>query len=162
MKRIEPEPGEESVWDYPRPPAIHTDDRQVIVEYNGAVIADSTDTIRILETSHPPVFYIPSSDTNMDYLFPTLSTSWCEHKGRAAYWTVAVGEREAVDAAWSYPTPAGAYRDLAGRFAFYPSRMDQCTVGGVEVLTQEGDFYGGWITPDVIGPFKGGPGTSGW
>lgn len=162
MHRVTPESGQESVWDYPRPPSMQADERQVVVWFNGEVIADSTDAIRVLETSHPPVFYIPGSDTNMDYLFPTLATSWCEYKGRATYWTVAVGELQAIDAAWSYPNPVGAYRELAGRFAFYPSRMERCTVGGVDVVSQAGDFYGGWITPEIVGPFKGGPGTTGW
>ena len=162
MKRIEPGPGQQSVWDFPRPPEIVSDARRVVVEFNGTVIADSVDAVRVLETSHPPVFYIPGSDTNMDALYPTLSTSWCEFKGRAAYWTVAIDERQAVDAAWGYPAPVAAYADLAGRFAFYPSRMDRCTVAGIEVQSQEGDFYGGWITPEVVGPFKGAPGTLGW
>lgn len=162
VKRIKPLPGQESVWDYPRPPSIVGDSRRIIVEYNREVVADSIKAVKVLETSHPPVFYIPGSDIDLAYLYPTTSTSWCEFKGRAAYWTVAVGEREAIDSVWGYPTPVETHAELAGRFAFYPSKMDRCTVDGIVVESQQGDFYGGWVTPEVVGPFKGAPGTRGW
>ena len=153
---------EESVWDYPRPPELDQDGRKVTVEFNGEVVAESRQTIRVLETSHPPVFYIPGEDIKMELLFPTPSTSWCEFKGRAVYWTVEVGDRTAHDAAWGYPAPTSGYQLLRGHFAFYPSMMDRCTVAGEVVAAQDGDFYGGWITSEIIGPFKGGPGTLGW
>lgn len=152
----------ESVWDYPRPPVIEPDRRRVTVEFGGETIVDSTRALRVLETSHPPVFYIPGQDVQMEFLFPTSSTSWCEFKGRAAYWTIEVGASTAPDAAWGYPAPTRGYERLAGHFAFYPSQMDRCRVGAEDVTSQEGDFYGGWITPRVTGPFKGGPGTLGW
>ncbi len=152
----------ESVWDYPRPPIIDRDPRRVTVTLDGVTIADTLRSLRVLETSHPPVYYLPGADVAMEHLFPTDRSTWCEYKGRAAYWTVAVGEREAVDAAWSYPHPTSGYEALAGHFAFYPSKMTACTVGEHEVIAQAGDFYGGWITPDITGPFKGGPGTLGW
>ena len=161
-QRVPPRPGQESVWDYPRPPAIRPDSRRIVVEFGGAVIADTQAGLRILETSHPPVYYLPGSDINMDYLFPTMSTSWCEFKGAAAYWTVSVGDEEAPDAAWGYPRPVSGYEQLAGHFAFYPSAMDRCSVGDHVVQAQPGDFYGGWITPEIVGPFKGEAGTWGW
>jgi uncharacterized protein (DUF427 family) len=153
---------QESVWDYPRPPRMEPDTRRVQVEFGGISIADTTQALRVLETSHPPVFYLPGEDVRMEFLFPTQASSWCEFKGRATYWTVEVEARRADDAVWGYPQPTQGYESLAGHFAFYPSKMDRCSVGGVPVSAQEGDFYGGWITPEITGPFKGGPGTRGW
>jgi len=153
---------QESVWDYPRPPRIEPDNRRVQVEFAGVSIADSTRSLRVLETSHPPVFYIPGEDIRMELLYPTQATSWCEFKGRAVYWTVEVEARRADNAVWGYPRPTQGYEALAGHFAFYPSKTDRCAVGGVPVSAQEGDFYGGWITPEITGPFKGSPGTRGW
>ncbi|MER5948275.1 DUF427 domain-containing protein [Streptomyces sp. NPDC001904] len=153
----------ESVWDYPRPPAMRADGRRVRVECAGQIVADTCRAVRVLETSHPPVFYIPPADVRIDFLVPVSGRStWCEWKGSAQYWDVVVGNDVRGRAAWSYPRPESDYAQLAGYFAFYPSLMDRCTVGGEVVMAQDGDFYGGWITGEVQGPFKGGPGTKMW
>jgi len=160
--RIEPGPGQESVWDYPRPPRLEPSTRHVVIVFNGLTLADTTRALRVLETSHPPVYYIPPADVRMDCMFPSSRSSFCEWKGRAGYATIRVGDREAPDAAWFYANPAPAFAALRDHLAFYPSRLDLCTVDGERVAAQEGDFYGGWITKDIVGPFKGGPGTWGW
>ncbi len=160
--RIEPGPGQESVWDYPRPPQLEPTARHVRIEFNGETIADSRRAYRVLETSHPPVYYLPPEDVRAEFLSPTPRRTVCEWKGTAVYSTVTVGDRLAPDAAWSYQNPSPAFTPIAGYFAFYPSKMDACFVDGVRVDAQPGDFYGGWITPDVVGPYKGDPGTWGW
>lgn len=152
----------ESVWDYPRPPRVESDLRTVTVELGGMVIAESTRSLRVLETSHPPTYYIPLEDVVSDVLRDTAGTSFCEFKGLAHYWDVVVGDVSAASAAWGYRRPSRGYEALAGHVAFYPGRMDRCKVGGEGVDAQPGDFYGGWITSDVVGPFKGGLGTRGW
>ncbi|WP_159052417.1 DUF427 domain-containing protein [Streptomyces longwoodensis] len=153
----------ESVWDYPRPPATSPDDRVVVVECAGQVVAESRRTIRVLETSHPPVFYVPPQDVRTELLRPAAGgRTWCEWKGAARYYDVVVGEEVRARAAWTYFHPEPAYADLTAFFAFYPSRVDRCTVAGEVVTAQEGDFYGGWITSEVRGPFKGAPGTRLW
>ena len=148
----------ESVWDYPRPPAVERSARRARVEHGGIVIADSTEARRVLETSQPPAIYFPPADVRMDLLEPNSQRTWCEWKGQASYWDVAGAEA----AAWSYPEPAPAYAELRDHVAFYPQRVDACYLDEERVTTNEGGFYGGWITADVIGPFKGGPGTAGW
>ena len=152
----------ESVWDYPRPPRVERDDRRVRVVLGDVVMADTTRALRVLETSHPPAFYIPREDVRGEHLGPAAGRTWCEWKGHAAYEDVVVGDRVAARAAWHYPDPAPAYADLAGHVAFYPGRVDACFVGDERVRAQEGDFYGGWITSEIEGPFKGAPGTRGW
>lgn len=161
-KRIEPGPGQESVWDYPRPPQLVADSRRVRVLLNGITLADSTSAMRVLETSHPPTFYIPPADIAMEYLAATPRRSTCEWKGAATYYSITVGNRRVIDAAWTYPEPTPAFASIAGYVAFYPSRMDACYVGDELVQAQAGDFYGGWITTEIVGPFKGEPGTWGW
>ena len=162
VPRSAPRPPE-SVWDYPRPPAMREDDRDVRVECAGQVVAETRRAVRVLETSHPPVFYIPPQDVRTELLFPAVAgRTWCEWKGSARYWDVIVGDDVRARAAWSYPRPEPGYAPLADFIAFYPSRMDRCTVDGDEVTAQEGDFYGGWITAEVRGPFKGAPGTRLW
>ena len=153
---------QESVWDYPRPPRIEPSTRHITVGFNGQRIADTRAAYRILETSHPPVYYLPPDDVRTDLLLPAEGASYCEFKGLAKYLSVRVGDREANRAVWSYADPNPAYNAIAGYLAFYPSQMDRCTVDGEEVQAQPGDFYGGWITREIAGPFKGGPGTSGW
>ncbi|CAM5576381.1 DUF427 domain-containing protein (plasmid) [Streptomyces viridifaciens] len=156
-------PSPESVWDYPRPPVIRTArGRLVQVWFGGTLIASTTQAVRVLETSHPPVYYLPASDVAGRFLVPSDGTSFCEWKGQARYWDLLVQGSRAVQAAWSYPRPLPAYRELSGRLSFYPARVDRCTVDGETVRAQDGDFYGGWITGEIAGPFKGGPGTSGW
>lgn len=155
-------PGQESVWSYPRPPALEPVEKRIRVVFGGRVIADTTGAWRVLETSHPPVYYIPPADIAPDVLEEAGGGSWCEWKGRARYWTVRVGGRRAERVAWSYPDPTGRFAPLRDHVAFYAGPMDSCTVDGVEVEPQPGGFYGGWITPEIRGPFKGGPGTQGW
>ena len=161
-RRIAPGPGQESVWDYPRPPRLEPTDRLVQITFHGAVIATTTGAYRVLETSHPPTFYIPPGDVVSQYLERSSRASFCEWKGRARYHSLKVGDRRSPDAAWSYPDPTPAFAAIRDYLAFYPSRVDECTVAGEVVQSQPGDFYGGWITADVIGPFKGDPGTMGW
>lgn len=160
--RIEPGPNQESVWDYPRPPALEPTSRRIRVVFNDTSLADTTSALRVLETSHPPVYYLPPSDVATEHLFRESRTTMCEFKGRAIYFTVAVGDRSVSQAAWAYPTPTARYEPLTDHVAFYASKMDACYVDEEKVRTQKGDFYGGWITDDIAGPFKGGPGTMGW
>lgn len=157
-----PGPGQESVWDYPRPPRLETDGRRVRVILGGETIADTTRALRMLETSHPPVFYVPRADILPGALRPAPGRSFCEWKGTAAYEDVVGGGVVAARGAWHYPDPVPAYRALVGHVAFYPGKMDACLVGDERVRAQEGDFYGGWITDEIVGPFKGPPGTLGW
>jgi uncharacterized protein (DUF427 family) len=160
--RITPGPGQESVWDYPRPPRWEPTEKQVQVIFNGIQIVETRRAIRVLETSHPPVYYIPPEDIQMAYLEPGAGSSYCEWKGQAAYYDVVVGERRARQAAWTYRQPASPYQAIANYVAFYAGPMDRCLVDGEEVQPQPGGFYGGWITTDIVGPFKGQPGTMGW
>ena len=152
----------ENVWDYPRPPALVPCDRRARVELGGVEIANSERALRVLETSHPPAIYIPEADIAPGVLRPVEHASFCEWKGRAAYFDVAAGGRHAARAAWHFPAPSAAYAALAGHVSFYPGRVDGAWLDDERVLAQPGDFYGGWITGDVTGPFKGGPGTRGW
>ncbi len=161
-KRIEPGPGQESVWDYPRPPRVQPSDKHIQVIFNGVKIADSQRTQRVLETSHPPIYYVPPEDIKIEYLRPTQGQSFCEWKGQASYYTIVVGDKQAANAAWYYPKPTPAFASIENYVAFYPSRMDACYVNDEQVKSQPGDFYGGWITKDIVGPFKGGAGTWGW
>ena len=161
-QRIEPTTGQESVWDYPRPPRVEATNRRVEVVFNGATIVDTRSALRVLETSHPPVFYVPVGDVQAEVLLPGNGASFCEWKGNAGYYTVRVGDREAPNAAWFYAKPSPAFEALRSFVAFYPSRIDSCTVDGELVRAQPGDFYGGWITDDIVGPFKGDIGTMGW
>ena len=149
----------ESVWDYPRPPRVEPSPAHVVVELDGQVLADTRRSLRVLETSHPPVYYLPAADVRADRLRPSARRpTVCEFKGTARYYDA--GDRSAV--AWSYPSPSPGYEAIAGHFAFYPGRVDAATVDGEQVKAQPGDFYGGWITSTVTGPFKGGPGTTDW
>jgi uncharacterized protein (DUF427 family) len=125
-------------------------------------IADTVQAWRVLETSHPPVYYVPPGDVRRELLVASARASFCEWKGGAAYWSVVVGGRQARDAAYSYPTPSVAFGAIRDFLAFYAAPMDACFVGGERVTPQAGGFYGGWITSDIVGPFKGGPGTNGW
>jgi uncharacterized protein (DUF427 family) len=155
--------GVESVWDYPRPPRLETNTRHLLVRHAGAVVADSRGGWRVLETSHPPVYYIPPEDITHELLRPGLARSLCEFKGWAGYWDlVADGGVEVSEVGWSYPEPAPGYEPIADAVAFYASRVDECSVDGERVQPQPGDFYGGWITTGIVGPFKGAPGTRGW
>lgn len=161
-RRIEPKPGQESVWDYPRPPRLEDSSKHIQIVFNGITIVDTHRAKRVLETSHPPVYYIPLEDIKMEYLSRTMQSSFCEWKGQAIYYTVRVGDKQVTNAAWSYPNPTPSFATIKDYLAFYPSRMDACYVDGEQVQSQPGDFYGGWITNDIVGPFKGGAGTWGW
>lgn len=157
-----PGPGQESVWDYPRPPRIEPSTERIRIVLGGEVILDTTDSLRVLETSHPPVYYVRESAFVSGALEPAAGSSFCEFKGAANYLTVRGGGKEADGAAWSYPEPASGFEALAGRVAVYAGRMDYCEVDGERVQAQPGRFYGGWITSRVVGPFKGEPGTMDW
>ncbi len=161
-ERIEPGPGQESVWDYPRPPRVEPSSKHVQVFFNGVAIADTHNAKRVLETSHPPTYYIPAEDVNLDYFQQTNRATFCEWKGRARYYTITVGDKQLENAAWDYPQPTSSFAMIQGHFAVYPSQMEACYVDGEQVQAQAGDFYGGWITNDIVGPFKGGAGTWGW
>jgi uncharacterized protein (DUF427 family) len=155
MQRIEPGPDQESVWDYPRPPRVEPFRKRVRVIFNGETVADSTQSIRVLETSHPPVYYIPKDDVRMDLLSSTQTATYCEWKGTATYWTLTAGERISPDAAWSYEQPIAGFEPIQGHLAFYAARVDACYVADEQVQAQAGGFYGGWVTADIVGPFKG-------
>lgn len=155
--------GTESVWDYPRPPSVVQSRERVVIELDGEIVADTRRSLRVLETSHPPVYYVPGEAIAPGVLRSVAGTTWCEFKGSASYFDVACRSgRVAPRAAWRYPQPSAGYEALGGHVAFYPGRMDRCTVDDETVVAQLGDFYGGWITSKVTGPFKGTPGTGGW
>ncbi|MDB5961143.1 MAG: hypothetical protein JWP59_2437 [Massilia sp.] len=160
--RIEPAAGQESVWDYPRPPRLEAVSLRLRVMFGGEAIADTTEAYRVLETSHPPVYYIAPVHVAMQYLSKAPGQSWCEFKGHAAYWSLQAGGRRVENVAWSYPRPTPAFAAIAGHLAFYASKVDECWVGDELVQPQQGDFYGGWITTRIGGPFKGGDGSRGW
>ncbi|WP_353826661.1 DUF427 domain-containing protein [Agromyces sp. SYSU T0242] len=155
-------PGQESVWDYPRPPAIEAVDAPVSIAFGGVRIVDTRDVVRVLETSHPPVYYLPVDAFAPGSLVPASGASFCEYKGAARYFDVVGGGRTAPRAAWNYPNPSPGYEALRDRVAVYAGPMDACTFDGEAVVPQPGGFYGGWITSGVAGPFKGGPGSMGW
>ena len=161
-KRIEPGPGQESVWDYPRPPSIEQTSRHVVILLAGQVVADSTRAWRVCETSHPPVYYVPRDDIVANVLSSGHGSSFCEFKGAATYWSATVVGRVVAEVGWSYENPSRAYAAMVGAVAFYPGRVDEATIDGEPVRPQAGGFYGGWITDEVVGPFKGESGTSGW
>jgi uncharacterized protein (DUF427 family) len=152
----------ESVWDYPRPPRVEPSTRRIRVVLRGVTVADTTRALRVLETSHPPVYYIPPEDVRREYLRPTRRRTFCEFKGQATYHDLVVGEHVVRDAAWCYPDPAAGFAAIRDHLAFYPGRVDAAFVDDERIRPQEGDFYGGWRTDDIVGPFKGGPGTAGW
>ncbi|TFD73050.1 DUF427 domain-containing protein [Cryobacterium sp. Hb1] len=151
-------PGQESVWDYPRPPRVEHTGEHITIELDGVTIADTRDVVRVLETSHPPVYYLPRGAFTPGVLQPDAGHSYCEFKGAAGY--LSVGSR--ARSAWFYPVPNAGFESLTDRVAVYPGAMDRCTVDGETVRAQDGDFYGGWITEKIVGPFKGAAGTLGW
>ena len=158
---IEPKPGQESVWDYPRPPRLELDTREVVVSWGPIEVARTTRAIRVLETSHPPSFYLPWGDVARKLFQEAPGSSVCEWKGPARYWSLFDGVRSLGSVAWSYPRPLPGAEELADCVAFYATRLE-CRVGGAPVSPQPGGFYGGWVTPELVGPFKGEPGSSGW
>lgn len=165
MKKIKPKPGQESVWDYPRPPKLERTSKHLRIIFAGIEIASTNQAYRVLETSHPPVYYLPQADIKMEYLQPVKGRdSYCEWKGRAVYWNIVTPNKVSDLAAWSYPNPTPSFMGIRDYLAFYASRVDECYVNDeqVQAQAQKGDFYGGWITSDIVGPFKGAKGTWGW
>jgi uncharacterized protein (DUF427 family) len=149
------------VWDYPRPPRLVPDAREVVIRWGDREVARTTRAIRALETSHPPSFYIPWDDVDRTLLQPAPGSSICEWKGPARYWSLVDGARRLGSVAWSYPEPLAGAESIAACVAFYARELD-CTVGAARVRPQPGGFYGGWITPELVGPFKGEPGSGAW
>ena len=158
---VPPGPGQESVWDYPRPPRLEAVDEEIDVYFAGQGICFTDAPLRVLETSHPPVYYVPPDSLEPDVLEANGTTSFCEFKGEARYFDVVVGDKRSKDAAWTYDNPLPGYEAMAGYIGFYPGRVE-CLLGGEAVQPQPGGFYGGWITTAVVGPFKGLTGTLDW
>ena len=152
----------EKVWDYPRPPRVEPVAQEIVIVFGGRTIAATRDAKRVLETSHPPVYYLPREAFTCEMIASGRRQSFCEWKGYASYWTLREGAREAVDCAWGYSDPVAAYAIIRDHLAVYPAAMDACTVDGERVAPQPGGFYGGWITANLVGPFKGAPGTMHW
>lgn len=157
-----PKPGQESVWDYPRPAVAQPTSAHIRIEHRGVIVAETRNAVRTLETSHPPSYYIPPADIAEGVLRRAPGSSMCEWKGAARYWDVVVGGAVLGKVGWSYPTPTTPFAALRDHVAFYAAPFDRCTVDGELVIPQPGQFYGGWITSAVAGPFKGGPGSMGW
>ncbi len=155
---LEPAPGQESVWDYPRPPVVVDCDKTVVVEAAGRMLAKSSCALRVLETASPPTVYLPSGDIDFSLLADAAASSFCEWKGQANYYALATG---GPVVAWEYRQPRAAFARLKGYLCFYPGRV-ACTLDGEKVKPQPGEFYGGWVTADIVGPFKGDPGSTGW
>jgi uncharacterized protein (DUF427 family) len=156
-----PGPGQESVWDYPRPPRLAADAREVVIRWGELEVARTRSAVRVLETGHPPSFYLPWADVNRGLLQPAAGSSFCEWKGPASYWSLVAQGHSLPRVGWSYPKPLTGAEALADCVAFYPGDL-ACTVNGLAVSPQPGGFYGGWITPELTGPFKGEPGSEGW
>lgn len=157
-----PGPGQESVWDYPRPPRVEAVPERLQVVVDGEVIADTTRGYRVLETAGAPVYYLPPADIRMDRLVASPHGSFCEWKGMAGYFTYVGPSRRIEEIAWSYPVPSEGYEAIAGHLAFYAGRVDEAWVGDERATPQPGGFYGGWVTSRIVGPIKGGPGTGSW
>ena len=155
-------PGQESVWSFPRPAIAEQTTAHVVIEHAGMIVADTRASIRTLETSHPPSYYIPREDIAPGMLRLADGTSHCEWKGAGVYWDIVVGDQVLPRVGWSYPQPTPAFLALSDCIAFYAGPFDRCSIDGETVVPQAGRFYGGWITGKVAGPFKGGPGTNGW
>lgn len=160
--KIEPKEGQESAWDYPRPPKIENCSKLIKIVFNNTVIAETSRAKRVLETSHPPVYYLPPEDVKMEYLTPAENHSFCEWKGEASYYHLTIGDKTARYACWYYPNPVPAFSSLKNHMAFYAQKMEACYVNDELVIPQPGKFYGGWITQDVVGPFKGEQGSERW
>lgn len=161
-KPIKPEDGQESVWDYPRPAILQDTDKHLKVIFNGIVLAETNRGKRVLETSHPPAYYIPPEDVKQEYLIQNNQRTFCEWKGSACYYDISIGDKYVKNAVWQYLNPTSTFLPLKGYYSFYASLMDACYVNDELVTPQAGDFYGGWITKDIVGPFKGETGTWGW
>lgn len=157
-----PGPGQESVWDYPRPPALERCAANLRVVFGGEEIANTDAGMRICETASPATYYFPPQDVALEFMTPTRHRSLCEWKGGARYFSLEVGDKRIDNAVWCYPEPWQPFEPIAGYLAFMAGPMDACYVGDDRVEPQPGGFYGGWITPNLLGPFKGEPGTGHW
>ena len=161
-QRIEPGPGQESVWDYPRPPRIEPATRRVRITFAGKEIVNTNRAVRVLETSGPPTYYIPRDDVKMEVLEPNDHATVCEWKGQASYFDLVSGDERSERAAWTYDAPKPEFESIAGYISFYPGRVEAAFLDDERVRPQPGRFYGGWVTDDIVGPFKGEPGSEGW
>jgi uncharacterized protein (DUF427 family) len=157
-----PGPGQESAWDYPRPPRVERAPERIRVVVGGIALADTHDALRVLETAGAPVYYVPPADVRTDLLVRTEHSSFCEWKGEASYWSIVLPDRTIQNAAWTYENPEPGYEIIRDHLAFYAWLVDEAWVGDELATPQPGRFYGGWITSKVLGPFKGDPGTFGW
>jgi len=160
--RVIPGLGQESVWDYPRPPRVEAVPERIRVVIDGYEVVDSVAALRVLETAGAPVYYVPAADVRMDLLEPTAHHTFCEWKGEASYWSILLPDKTIANAAWSYPLPLAGYEAIRDYLAFYARLVDEAWVGDEQATPQPGRFYGGWVTSKVVGPFKGEPGTQGW
>lgn len=158
---VTPKAGEESVWDYPRPPKIVTDDREVVIRLGDCLIARSEQALRVLETAGPPTFYLPRRDVRMEWLAACPGQSWCEWKGEASYWELRTAHQRIEQAAWSYEDPFPGFEAIQGCLSFYPAKLE-CYVGLERAKAQAGGVYGGWVMPEIVGPYKGEPGSEAW
>jgi len=156
------QPGQESVWSYPRPPIAEPTSAHIVIHHGVVVVAETRHAVRTLETSHPPTYYLPLTDIRPGALRRAAGSSFCEWKGDAIYWDVVLPTMVLPRVGWSYPNPTPPFAALKDHIAFYAAPFDRCTVDGATVVPQPGGFYGGWITPSVVGPFKGGPGSRFW
>lgn len=161
-KPLKPNKGQESVWDYPRPPKVEKFYKTIEVFFNDTLILQTNNAFRVLETSHPPVYYLPLEGLKGHYLHKSDKKTHCEFKGTGSYYDIKVGQKTAANAAWFYDNPRGEFAVLKNTIAIYAQKMDKCTIENVLVEPQPGAFYGGWITPQIIGPFKGIEGSWGW
>jgi len=162
QQRIAPGPGQESVWDYPRPPRVEPVAERIRVVVDGTDVASTTGALRVLETAGPPVYYLPPADVRMDLLTPTEHSSYCEWKGPASYYTLRLGQRVTNNVCWTYHAPLPGYESICDYLAFYAGLVDEAWVGEERATPQPGRFYGGWVTAKIVGPFKGEPGSAGW
>lgn len=162
VQPVVPGPGQESVWDYPRPPRVEPVSERVRVTVGGVAVADTTRALRVLETAGAPVYYVPREDVRTDLLRASTTRSHCEWKGVATYWSIELQDRRTVDAAWSYERPSPGFEAIAGHLAFYAAKVDEAWVGDERATPQPGGFYGGWLTSRIVGPVKGDPGSWGW
>jgi len=161
-KPIKPNKDQESVWDYPRPPKLEPVKNTLIVKHQGKTIASTAKGFRVLETSHPPVYYFPPQDVDFNQLITSDLTTFCEFKGRGGYYHLKTSNGVAKNVAWFYTSPVSSFAAIKDYIAFYANKVDECWVGEEQVKPQAGNFYGGWITQKIVGPFKGEPGTWGW
>ena len=162
IKKIKPKAGQESVWDYPRPPRLEPVKEHLRIVFNGVEIVSTNKAYRVLETSHPPTYYLPLADFKQGVLEQSKRKSFCEFKGEAIYYDVVCHDLKASQAAWGYPKAKGNFESIKDCVSVYAHAMEACYVNDEPVQAQEGDFYGGWITSKVVGPFKGASGTWGW